>query len=93
MNRIQPIAAHVAYMTCPGNHGNCCHHVTVDWYFTCCAVMLQRSRISSAITLTGSLCRQATIRSGTHGIWAQYISSGIYKYNNNCNNNSYKYNK
>ena len=21
MNRIQPIAAHVAYMTCPGNHG------------------------------------------------------------------------
>ena len=28
MNRIQPIAAHVAYMTCPGNHGNCCQYVT-----------------------------------------------------------------
>ena len=74
MNRIQPIAAHVAYMTCPGNHGMLLP-MTTNMVTT--FVVLQRSHISSATTLTGSPCLQMTIHSGIHGIWAQYISSGI----------------
>ena len=83
MNRIQPIAAHVAYMTCPGNHGVLS---TVDsgsglFIFTL-SCLLQRFLISLATTSTGSQCLLVTTHSGFHGIWAQYISLGNYNYVN-----------
>jgi len=75
MNRIQPLGAHVAYMTCPGNHG-----LLIKLFVIIYLVTLQKYHTISVTILTGSQCLLMTIHSGIHGIWAQYISSGHYNH-------------
>ena len=84
MNRIQPLAAHVAYMTCPGNHGALSSVCLVS---TCLLhrVLLQRSLISSATILTDSRCLLVITHSGIHLTWALYTLSGNYNYNHKYN--------